>query len=186
MSFRSPVGWDTLVDWWAGELDQARAQEVEAHVLGCGPCAAEAERVAATAETLRTMIPPVVDPGRLRRLAAAGVRIVENPLAPGSDSSFRFPEQADVAVHVLGGLRLPPGVDVEVTLRSGSSGDVLGRVRQAPADRARGAVYVACQRDYAQLDPHLVVEVRAGQEPPVRYTVRHVWPAMSQIIDTER
>ncbi len=174
MSCEAPVSWETLVDWWAGELDATRALAVEEHVLGCERCSAAASRVAATAEALRTMIPPVVAPARLRRLAASGVRIVENPVAPGETSDFHFPRDADLAVHVLGGLSLSPGRPVDVIIRSLSSGTVLGRVEDAPVDAARGAVYLACQRDYAQLDHRVVVEVRADVErPATRYTILH-------------
>jgi hypothetical protein len=51
---------------------------------------------------------------------------------------------------------------------------VLGHTEDAPFDAARGVVYLACQRDYAQLDHDLVAEVRVGPErPPVRYTILH-------------
>ncbi|MGZ6134696.1 MAG: zf-HC2 domain-containing protein, partial [Myxococcaceae bacterium] len=69
MSCPSAIGWDVLVDWWAGDLDDEAAVGVEEHLLGCGDCSRVASRVAATAEVLRTMVPPVLRPERLRRLA---------------------------------------------------------------------------------------------------------------------
>ena len=174
MSCASPLSWETLVDWWAGDLDEAAGSSVEEHVLGCEVCSAVASRVAATAEALRTMVPPVVGPERLAGLARAGVRILENPIAPGQTSDFHFPRNTDLAVHVLGGLLLRSGARVEVTLRSLSTGNVLGHVEDAPFDAQRGAVYLACQRDYAQLDHDLVAEVRVGKDqPPAQYTILH-------------
>lgn len=177
MSCATAVGWERLVDWWAGDLDAEGALEVEEHLLGCGDCARVASRVAATAEVLRTMVPPVVTPERLRRLAAAGVRIVENPLVPGQTCTFHFPVSADLAIHVLGGLPLADDSRVEVTLRSIASGQILGHVPEAPFDARRGAVYLACQRDYAQLDHDLLAEVRVGTGQPVRYTIFHHFSA---------
>jgi len=176
MSCASAVGWERLVDWWAGDLDEEAALEVEEHLLGCFDCARVGSRVAATAEVLRSMVPPVVTPERLRRLAAAGVRIFENPLFPGQTCNFQFPASADLAIHVLGGLSLRVDSRVEVTLRSIGSGQILGHVPDAPFDAARGAVFLACQRDYAELDHDLVAEVRVGQDvPPVRYTIFHTF-----------
>ena len=75
---------------------------------------------------------------------------------------------------MLGGLSFQPGARVEVTLRSISTGLVLGHVVDAPFDAGRGVVYLACQRDYAQLDHDLVAEVRvAKDEPAARYTILH-------------
>jgi hypothetical protein len=176
MSCARPLAWETLVDWWAADLDEAAATSVEEHLLGCDVCSAVARRVAATAEALRTMIPPVVKPERLAEMFRRGIRIVENPIAPGQTSDFHFPKNADLAVHVLGGLALEPGASVEVTFRSLSSGTVLGHMEDAPFDAQRGAVYIACQRDYAQLDPDMVAEVRVGKgRPAARYTILHHW-----------
>lgn len=174
MSCDSPPSWETLVDWWSGDLDDAAASAVEEHLFGCEDCTTVADRVAATAETVRTMVPPVVRPERLQRLARSGLRIVENRIEPGETSDFHFPKDAELAVHVLGGLSFQPGARVEVTLRSIASGGVLGHVDDAPFDAARGVVYLACQRDYAQLDHDLVAEVRVGTgRPAVRYTILH-------------
>jgi hypothetical protein len=75
---------------------------------------------------------------------------------------------------VLGGLVIPPGARVDVTLRSLATGNVLGHTEDAPFDARRGAVYLACQRDYAQLDHDLVAEVRLGKgEPVAEYTILH-------------
>src|SRR5262249_20822569 len=156
MSCRTPVSWESLVDWWAGDLDEAATDALEEHLLGCDACTSKASRVASTAEALRTMVPPVLKPERLRSLAAAGVRISETPLVPGQTSPFHFPPTADLAVHVLGGLQLPPGARVEVTIRALASGQVLGHVEDAPFDGDRSAVLLACQRDYAQLDHDIV------------------------------
>jgi len=173
VSCASPLSWETLVDWWAGDLDEKAASAVEEHVLGCDVCSAVASRVGSTAQALRTMIPPVVGAERLAELARGGVRIMENCIAPGQTCDFHFPRNADLAVHVLGGLVLGAGARVAVTLRSLSTGTVLGHVEDAPVDTRRGAIYLACQRDYAQLDHDLVAEVRVGTDSPSQYTILH-------------
>jgi hypothetical protein len=174
MSCNTPLSWETLVGWWASDLDDAEDLRVEEHLLGCSRCSALADRVAATAEALRTMVPPVVRPERLRELAGAGVRILENPIAPGQTNDFHFPKNVDLAVHVLLGLSLGADARVEVTLRSLATGAMIGHFEDVPFDAGRGAVYLACQRDYAELDHDLVAEVRvASGAPPARYTIVH-------------
>ena len=177
MSCGSPIGWETLVDWWAGDLGEDEAEAIEEHLLGCESCSREASQVAETAEAVRTMVPPVVGPEKLRRLAGSGMRILENPVLPGQTCTFHYPGAADLVVHVLGGLTLSSDARVEVTIRAEVSGDVLGRHEDAPFDAERGAVLLACQRDYAELDHDIVAEVRLRDAPTetsvARYTIHH-------------
>jgi len=177
MSCPSPIAWETLVDWWAGDLEEQEALAVEEHLLGCDLCAREVSRVAGAAEALRTMVPPVVRPEKLRSLAEAGVRIFENPVLPGHPSTFHFPGTADLVIHVLGGLQLGKDARVEVTIRGENTGQVYGQLEDAPFDAERGAVLVACQRDYARFDHDVVAEVRVHdgprKRPPARYTIHH-------------
>jgi len=61
-----------------------------------------------------------------------------------------------------------------VTLRSLATGALIGHFEDVPFDAARGAVYLACQRDYAELDHDLLAEVRVARDPsPARYTILH-------------
>jgi putative zinc finger protein len=76
----APIGFDEVVDYWAGDLTAADEDRIEAHVFACAECAREL----AAAETLAAGIAAVVRQGRLNtvitdgilnRLAADGVRI---------------------------------------------------------------------------------------------------------------
>lgn len=76
----APLGFDEVVEYWAGDLTRAEEDRIEEHVFSCADCAREL----AVAETLAAGIAAVVREGRLNtvvtdtilnRLAADGVRI---------------------------------------------------------------------------------------------------------------
>jgi hypothetical protein len=76
----APIGFDAVVDYWAGDLTRAEEDRIEAHVFTCAACA----RDLAAGEALASGIAAVARAGRLNtvvtdailnRLAADGVRI---------------------------------------------------------------------------------------------------------------
>lgn len=76
----APLGFDEVVDYWAGDLTRTEEDRIEEHAFGCADCAREL----AAAEALAAGIAAVVREGRLNtvvtdailnRLAADGVRI---------------------------------------------------------------------------------------------------------------
>ena len=76
----APIGFDQIVDYWAGDLAAAEEARIEEHVFACDSCAREL----AAAEALAAGIAAVVREGRLNtvitdgilnRLAADGVRV---------------------------------------------------------------------------------------------------------------
>jgi anti-sigma factor RsiW len=173
----SPVAWDTLADYWAGDLPPPAEEAVDEHLMGCAACSAVSARVAAIAETLRTEIPPVITGDELAALRARGLRIVENPMAPGARKPVVFPAGVDLLIHRLGGLDLTRATRVAFILRVEGTGRVLVDIDDAPFDRAAGAVLVACQKHFAALPPDTVAEVRArdaaGAEVAATYTILH-------------
>ena len=76
----APIGFDEVVDYWAGDLTQAEVDRIEEHVFACADCARElaaAEALAAgvAAVVREGRVNTVVTDGMLNRLAADGVRI---------------------------------------------------------------------------------------------------------------
>ena len=76
----APIGFDAVVDYWAGDLTRAEEDRIDEHVFTCADCAREL----AAAEALAGGIAAVVREGRLNtvvteailnRMAADGVRI---------------------------------------------------------------------------------------------------------------
>jgi putative zinc finger protein len=173
----APAPWEALVAYWAGDLPSAEEQALEEHLIGCAACSAESARVAAITETLRAMIPAVVDRALLQRLRAQGVRIRESVFAPGDRRDEYFTRDVDMLVFRLGGLDLSRAETVEFAMRDERSGKILTATKNAAFDRDAGAVLVCCQRHYADLPPDVVVEVRVHEvgraEQLATYTILH-------------
>ena len=161
MTCGTPLGWEELVAYWAGDLPAARTDAIDEHLMGCGPCSEVSARVAAITETLRRLIPPVIDHAHLARLRAGGARIAENPVLPGERRTVVFPSGVDLLIHRLGGLDLSEARSVSVTVLAETTGEVLMADPRAPFDPASGEVLIACQRHFSTMPADIVVDVRA-------------------------
>ena len=96
------LGWDELVDYWMDEHPDADA--IEAHVMGCSTCTQLSARVVALTRALGTLLPPLVTPGTLAKLAGRGLRVSESVWHPGDRREVVFPADLDVLIHRLEGL----------------------------------------------------------------------------------
>lgn len=172
-----PIAFEELVAHWAGDLDPAREEAVELHLMGCAHCTQRSAGVAAITETMRHLIPPLLDRKAVDQLAARGLSILENPMSPGERREVVFPEDVDILLHRLGGLDLRDAVSVGFVLRDEQSARVLVAVDDAPFERATGEVLVACQQHYALMPHDTVAEVRTrdarGVERVASYTILH-------------
>lgn len=175
-----PVPWETLVLYWADDLPADAQEALEEHLMGCGPCTAASAQVARITEALRALLPPLLTPERLLHLRQQGVSIVENAMLPGERRQVVFPHAADLLLHRLGGLDLAQAERVRFTLRAESSGRILVAVDDAPFDRERGELLLACQKHYAVMPPDTVAEVRVERsgagEQEASYTILHEFP----------
>jgi len=177
MSCARPLQWATLVDYWAGDLDEAATAAVDEHVFACGECAAASARIASVTEALRAAIPPVVRRAQLDQMKARGTRVHENTFAPGERREVPFPAGVDLLVHRLAGLDLRGAERVAFRITSESTGALLAEVDQAPFEVDEGAVLVACQRHYAALPADTVMSVAVhspgGSPRTATYTILH-------------
>ncbi len=173
----SRLSWETLVDYWAGDLEAAQLDTIDAHLMGCAECSADSARIAAITEAVRGMLPVLLTTDMLAKLRAKGVRVLENPMTPGERQDFVFPAAVDVVIHRLGGLELTHATTVRFTLHAESSGQLLAKVDDAPFDREAGVVLLACQQHFASFPPDTVAEVHtrdaSGAERMQRYTILH-------------
>jgi anti-sigma factor RsiW len=175
----SPIAFDTLVAYWAADLGEREQDAVEAHLMGCSTCSAESARVAAITESFRHALPPLLSPELLAQLRAKGLRIRENPIAPGEVNVAVLDSDIDVMVHRLGGLALADAQRVSFEMRAEGTEHVMIAVSNAPVDRAGNAVLVACHAHYASLPSDVVAEVRThradGSETRTTYTIHHLF-----------
>jgi len=176
---QSPIAFETLVAYWAGDLASVESDRVEEHVMGCALCTAASARVAAIAEAVRAQIPPVVSREAVNKLRARGIRIVENPMRPGERKQAVFLANIDVLLHQLGGLDLSSATRVGVTVSVEETGAVIFQTDDAPFDREAGEVLIACQRHFRAFPPNIVIGVRSrddsGNESLAVYTIPHVF-----------
>ena len=175
----TPIAWETLVAYWADDLEAGEQDALEGHLMACGQCSAQSGRVSAITERLRRAVPPVLSPEQLAALRARGLRIRENPIAPGEVSRPRIVSDVDVFLHRLGGLDLARAERVSFEMRAEGTDHVMISIDDAPFDRAGNAVLVACHAHYSELPHDVVVDVRTrrddGRESVETYTIHHVF-----------
>ena len=175
----APLGWELLVEYWAGELAPDDEARVEEHLFACGACTRESERVAAVSEAVRHAPPPTVTPETLAALRARGLRIRENPVAPESVSRAHLGFDLDLMIHVLGDLDLARSTRVGIELRDEHNDQVLMAFDDVAFDRDGNRVLLVCHPHYVAFPPDLVIAVKAtgedGGQRVTRYTIRHVF-----------
>lgn len=177
MNCETPIAWATLVDYWAGDLDDAETDAVDEHLFGCGACTAASARVAGVTLALRSAVPTVVLRSALERMRAGGARVRENGFTPGDRREVEFTADADLLIHRLGGLDLTGVERIDLQITSESTGALVADIEAVPFDSAEGAVFIACQRHYAALpnDTVMSLSIHTAGAPPrtATYTILH-------------
>lgn len=176
----APIPFETLAAWWARDLDEPAASELEAHVFSCDACAAACEALGRLVGGLIEVIPPVISEAHRARLIERGLRVVSTPCPADGAATARFAEGVDLLVHELrGDLSQAERVDVEVR---GPDGSLAIRLEHVPFDARAGHVLVACQRHYQHVfgegtDPtfHVLVTEKGKERKLAQYFVAHVW-----------
>ncbi len=160
----------------SGELDEATAASLEAHLFECDPCAEAWTSLASLVGGLRETIPMVISHARRDRMVASGKRLSVTEVSEGVDTPALFSPELDLLVFALKvDLAKVDRVRVDIVAPDGSKRFIEEDV---PFDRARGEVLVACQRHFEGMfesDP--TFEVYA-MEPPRRlasFRVLHAW-----------
>jgi hypothetical protein len=134
----------TLLDYWLGELDDAREAAIEEHYLGCAACSALLTEVEALADGVRRAfigggVRAVLTPAFVEKLRSRGVRLREYPVARNGSVNCSVGPEDDV---LLGRLQAPlEGVERIDLLVTTAAGDF--RFEDVPFDSASGEVVVA-------------------------------------------
>ena len=179
MTCDAPLRFQEIVDYYAGDLDDAVASRVEEHLFGCARCSGEAERVARVVAALRSSIPPFLTEHDLAELKARGLRVEENAFVAGERKEAIYRDGVDVLVHHLTGLDLQGADRLSVRVLVESTGALLFEDHFIPFDRERGEVLVACRRHFAVFPPDIVFEVQthvpSGSGAVARFYVPHAF-----------
>jgi len=140
-----PIGLETLVAYWLGELDEAAQAPLEEHYLGCAYCAGRLEWVAACASGVRAMVHAnavtlSITPAFLEAMKRAGLRVREYPASPGATVNCSIRAEDDAVVSRLKApLAGATRVDAVRTIRVGDQVN-RQRLEDVPFDADTGEV----------------------------------------------
>jgi hypothetical protein len=178
----SPIPRAALLEYWLGELDEAREAQLDEHLLGCGRCSEALQELVVLADAVRAAVRggavnAVLTDGFVKRLAAEGLRLRE----------YRTPHNGSVYCTVapdddllITRLDAPlAGVERLDLERLGEEGAVLERLRDVPFDAAAGEVVFASRMQRIRALPATTVRMRllavesAGERLVGEYTFHH-------------
>jgi hypothetical protein len=169
-----PIPYESLVAYWSGDLVEGEGDRIEEHLMSCDACTKAAARVAAIAEAIRTVLPPVPSHATLERARGRGLRVAENVIPPNVRTVAIFPKGADVLIHRLSAdLGSFDRLSLEFQTPEGQT---LLHFGDIPFDPKSGEVLVACHRHYQAMFPSgdVVLALRSAEGRTVgEYLVVH-------------
>lgn len=181
----SPLSDDALLDWWSGELEAARARQVEEHLLSCPACSGRAHAMSAVALSLRGLVRHggamlVLLPVVLERLRHDGRRAREYRAAPGKAVHCTLgPDDDMVLARLAVDLRGVSRLDLVARTDDGPE----RRLRDVPFDASSGELVVMPATEYLRARPRHVERMRllavepGGERLLGEYTFDHTpWP----------
>ncbi len=146
----TPVPLAALVEYWLGELEAAREEDVERHLFGCGECCAALQRIVELAGGIRALVrrgavAAVVTPGFVEALGAAGLRLREYRVARNGSVHCTVAPDDDLLVSRL---QAPlAGVERLDLVTVEGEGAAPLRLRDIPFSAAAGEVVVVPRID---------------------------------------
>jgi hypothetical protein len=105
-SCHSPLAWDSLLEYWLGELEPETEARTEEHYLGCAECSGRLEQLAALAREVRAVartsgVNMVINDQFVRRLAESGLQVREYRLPLNGSVNCTVAPEDDVVVARL-------------------------------------------------------------------------------------
>ena len=182
MTCANPIGFESLIAWWLGELPAAREATLEEHLFGCPHCSQELEGLAALASGVRA----AVQQGRLslvvcepfvQAMREAGLRLREYEIDPGGSVNCTIRADDDAVVsHLRAPLSGVQRLDV-VQMRGGGEPDL--RLADVPFDAKMGEVLMIPSPAWLKTMPAFTMRMRliavgeAGESEIGEYTFLH-------------
>jgi hypothetical protein len=137
---------EAIAAWVEGLEAPNEGEALELHLLECGECCAQADRMQQLVATLRGALPPILTEARHRALLAEHATLPATHVEPGQTGVLRLSSAEAVGVWVMHcDLTGVTRVDFEAR---GELGQVLLVLKDVPFDAARGQVLLACQLHY--------------------------------------
>jgi hypothetical protein len=162
-SCRSPLGWDSLLAYWLGELEPENEAHTEEHYLGCATCSRRLELLTELARDVRELIKingvnMVITDHFLRRLVAHGFKVREYRIPVNGSVNCTVTSDDD---FVLG--RLEASLDEVQRLDLAyvdSEGKTDMRLEDIPFIPESGAVVFSTRIDALRALPACAIRVR--------------------------
>jgi len=139
----APIGDETLLDYWSGDLAAPASDVVEEHLFGCSDCVARLDSLASLGLALGAVarqgrVAGIISRTLLNRMQRDGVHVRFYSVSPGQTVPCAvFPGDDLVVVSLRADLGGVQAVTLSVT---GSGDDQLGRVDEVPVHEADGEV----------------------------------------------
>jgi hypothetical protein len=161
----SPIAPATLLEYWLGELDEAREGQLDEHLLGCGHCSANLQSLLDLAGEVRRAVrtgavPTVLTAAFVRRFEAEGLRLRE----------YRVPHNGSVYCTVA------PDDDLLITRLDAPLAGIerldLERLHDVPFDTAAGEVVITPR----------MADIRALPATTLRMRLLAVAPAEERLV----
>jgi len=181
-SCASPLPVATLLEYWLGELDEARERELDQHLLGCGHCSANLQHLVEIGGAVRAAVRSgavhgVLSDGFVKRLAAQGLQVREYRVPRnGSVNCTVAPDDDLLVARLEASLSGVERLDVE---REGGEAHGVQRLSDVPFDAAAGEVVLASRIDWIRALPactermRLVAVEPSGERLLGEYTFLH-------------
>lgn len=178
----SPIPLATLLEYWLGELDEAREGQLDEHLLGCDHCSANLQSLVDLAGEVRAAVRvgavhTVLTEAFVKRLAAEGLRLREYRVPHNGSVNCTVAPDDDLLITRLGApLAGVERLDLE---RLGDEGTALERLSDVPFDAAAGEVVFTPQMDRIRALPLTTVRYRllavapSGERLVGEYTLYH-------------
>jgi hypothetical protein len=178
---------EELLEYWLGELDEAREDALDEHLLGCGHCSASLQGLVDLAGEVRAAVRAgavhaVLTDAFVKRLAAQGLRLREYRVPHNGAVYCTVAPDDDLLITRLDApLAGVERLDVE---RSVGEGPGVERLRDVPFDEAAGEVVYTLRMGRVRALPETTLRVRllavspSGERLVGEYTFNHSpWPA---------
>jgi hypothetical protein len=182
MTCDDPIGFETLVAYWLGEVPEKREAVLEEHLFGCAHCTGRLEEIATLAAGVRAAVKDgrvsmAVSAPFVEAMKQAGLNLREYRLEPGGSVNCTIGADDDAVVSrlsaPLAGVKRVDAVSMQ------DSGGAELRLADVPFDADTGEVLLIPSAAWLKTMPAFTMRMRliavgdAGERPIGDYTFNH-------------
>lgn len=178
----SPIPIANLLEYWLGELDEARESQLDEHLLGCSPCSETLQQMVDMADGVRAAVRAgaingVVSDSFVKRLAGDGLHLREYRVPHNGSVHCSVAAEDDLVITRLDApLEGVERLDLE---RLNIAGIALERMQDVPFDAGSGEVVFTLPMARIRALPATTIRIRllatapAGERLVGEYTLHH-------------